>query len=195
MVLENTTGGQVRSALHRRVAQLSARGLPCTWMARLFNAVHGQRRGALAPMSTNEARALCQHFDTAIAVPEQAWARPWATLLLGCADFIRLQTRARSWANIASAACWPAAGQHALHAQYRRLVDDHAPRPAAGRWCDTMRGHPVLAALAVGRTPTSCSPTHGFHGAAFTAEQRRRVTSSPGTAGRRLRCVLAHLDV
>ena len=88
VVLENTTGGQVLpTAYIAEVAQLArGRGLALHLDgARLFNAATANAE-AHGTDVYDEARAICQHFDTASLCLSKGLGAPVGSLLLGRAD-------------------------------------------------------------------------------------------------------------
>ena len=167
VVLENTTGGQVLPTPYiAEVAQLArSRGLALHLDgARLFNAATANAE-ANGTDVYDEARALCQHFDTVSLCLSKGLGAPVGSLLLGPAptSSARPSARARSWAApCASAACWPLRGSTRCSTMCAAWPTTTPccgswppawPRPgAATRYCKDAWPWPR-------RTPTSCSPT------------------------------------
>ena len=205
VVLENTTGGQVLPTPYiAEVAQLArSRGLALHLDgARLFNAATANAE-AHGTDVYDEARALCQHFDTVSLCLSKGLGAPVGSLLLGRADFIRQAKRTRKILGGAMRQCGllAAAGQHALQHHVRRLADDHALlRQLAAGLAEAGRGHPVLQgrlAVASAHTNILFTDVHADVAPAFTAwlaQHGVRVTSSLYGGQTRLRWV-THLDV
>ena len=149
VVLENTTGGQVLPTPYiAEVAQLArSRGLALHLDgARLFNAATANAE-AHGTDVYDEARAICQHFDTASLCLSKGLGAPVGSLLLGRADFIRQAKRTRKILGGAMRQCGmlAAAGHHALQHHVRRLADDHALlRQLAAGLAEAGHSHPVL---------------------------------------------------
>ena len=205
VVLENTTGGQVLPTHYiAEVAQLArSRGLALHLDgARLFNAATANAE-AHGTDVYDEARALCQHFDTVSLCLSKGLGAPVGSLLLGRADFIRQARRTRKILGGAMRQCGllAAAGQHALQHHVRRLADDHALlRQLAEGLAEAGRSHPVLQgrlAVASAHTNILLTDVHADVAPAFTAwlaQHGVRVTSSLYGGQTRLRWV-THLDV
>ena len=205
VVLENTTGGQVLpTAYIAEVAQLArSRGLALHLDgARLFNAATANAE-AHGTDVYDEARAICQHFDTASLCLSKGLGAPVGSLLLGRADFIRQAKRTRKILGGAMRQCGmlAAAGQHALQHHVRRMADDHALlRQLAAGLAEAGRSHPVLQ----GRLSVASAHTNILFTdvdaelapalSAWLAQHGVRVTTSLYGGQTRLRWV-AHLDV
>ena len=205
VVLENTTGGQVLPTRYiAEVAQLArSRGLALHLDgARLFNAATANAE-ANGTDVYDEARILCQHFDTVSLCLSKGLGAPVGSLLLGRADFIRQAKRTRKILGGAMRQCGllAAAGQHALQHQVRRLADDHALlRQLAAGLAEAGRSHPVLQgrlAVASAHTNILFTDVHADVAPAFTAwlaQHGVRLTGSLYGGQTRLRWV-THLDV
>ena len=158
VVLENTTGGQVLPTPHiAEVAQLArAWPGPAPDGARLFNAATANAE-AHGTDVYDEARALCQHFDTVSLCLSRAWARPWARCCWAVPiSSARPSARARSWRRHAPVRPAGRCGQHALQHHVRRLVDDHALlRQLAAGLAEAGRGHLSARRLAVASAHTN----------------------------------------
>jgi len=205
VVLENTTGGQVLPTPYiAEVAQLArSRGLALHLDgARLFNAATANAE-AHGTDVYDEARALCQPFDTVSLCLSKGLGAPVGSLLLGRAEFLRQAKRTRKILGGAMRQCGllAAAGQHALQHHVRRLADDHALlRQLAAGLAEAGRNHPVLQgrlAVASAHTNILFTDVHADVAPAFTAwlaQHGVRVTSGLYGKQTRLRWV-AHLDV
>lgn len=205
VVLENTTGGQVLPTPYiAEVAQLArSRGLALHLDgARLFNAATANAE-AHGTDVYDEARALCQHFDTVSLCLSKGLGAPVGSLLLGRAEFLRQAKRTRKMLGGAMRQCGllAAAGQHALQHHVRRLADDHALlRQLTEGLGEAGRSHPVLQgrlAVASAHTNILFTDVHADVAPAFTAwlaQHGVRVTSSLYGGQTRLRWV-THLDV
>ena len=205
VVLENTTGGQVLPTPYiAEVAQLArGRGLALHLDgARLFNAATANAE-AHGTDVYDEARAICQHFDTASLCLSKGLGAPVGSLLLGRADFIRQAKRTRKILGGAMRQCGmlAAAGHHALQHHVRRMADDHALlRQLADGLAQAGHDHPVLQGrLAVVSAHTNILFTDVDADVApaltrWLAQHGVRCTSSLYGHQTRLRWV-THLDV
>ena len=113
--------------------------------ARLFNAATANAE-AHGTDVYDEARAICQHFDTASLCLSKGlglrWARCcWAAPTSSAAK----RTRKILGGAMRQCGMLAAAGHHALQHHVRRLADDHALlRQLAAGMAETGRSHPVL---------------------------------------------------
>lgn len=205
IVLENTTGGQVLpNAYIAEVAQLAReRGLALHLDgARLFNAAtaNAARNGTDV---YDEARALCNHFDSVSLCLSKGLGAPVGSLVLGKRSFIQQARRTRKilGGGMRQAGVLAAAGLHALQHHVRRMADDHAQLDRLARGLtEAGRSHPVLQGrLTVRPWQTNILFTDVDDGVApaFTAWLAQggvRLTSSLYGGNTRLRWV-THLDV
>jgi threonine aldolase len=205
VVLENTTGGRVLPTPYiAEVAQLArSHGLAMHLDgARMFNAAaaNAHTRGTDV---YEEARAICQHFDSASVCLSKGLGAPVGSLLLGSKDFIAQARRTRKilGGGMRQAGLLAAAGLHALQQHVRRLQDDHLLLETLAQGLRALgQNHPVLSGkLSVASAHTNilfCDVDAEVAPAltAWLAQHDIRVTGSLYGGGTRLRWV-AHLDV
>lgn len=130
IVLENTTGGKVLPLNYmREVSQLAQRHGLRTHIdgARLLNAaVALATANRMDPMQ--QARDICQSYDSVSLCLSKGLGAPVGSLLLGSKPFIAQARRTRKMlgGGMRQAGLLAAAGIHALHNNVQRLADDHA---------------------------------------------------------------------
>jgi threonine aldolase len=205
VVLENTTGGQVLATPYiAEVSQLAhARGLSMHLDgARMFNAATANAH-ALGTDVYDEARAICQHFNSVSVCLSKGLGAPVGSLLLGSRAFIAQAKRTRKMlgGGMRQAGILAAAGLHALQQHVRRMQDDHALLNTLAQGLSAIgQNHPTLAGkLAVASAHTNilfcdvqADVAPAF--AAWLAQNNILVTGSLYGGATRFRWV-THLDV
>jgi threonine aldolase len=129
VVLENTTGGKVLPLSYMRsVAELARRhGLRAHIDgARLFNAAVALAQ-ADGSDPLQQARAICDGYDSVSVCLSKGLGAPIGSLLLGSHDFIQQARRTRKMlgGGMRQVGVLAAAGIHALQQHVHRLADDH----------------------------------------------------------------------
>lgn len=130
IVLENTTGGKVLPLNYmREVSQLAQRHGLRTHIdgARLLNAaVALATANRMDPVQ--QARDICQSYDSVSLCLSKGLGAPVGSLLLGSKPFIAQARRTRKMlgGGMRQAGLLAAAGIHALQNNVQRLADDHA---------------------------------------------------------------------
>lgn len=125
LVIENTTGGKVLplSYMQQMSALAKQYGLACHIDgARLMNAAV-----SLPGDPYDNARALCQGFDSVSLCLSKGLGAPVGSLLLGSTEFIHRAKRVRKMlgGGMRQAGLLAAAGEYALRHHVNRLANDH----------------------------------------------------------------------
>lgn len=207
LVIENTTGGKVLPLSYMRAARELAqrRGLRTHIDgARLLNAAVALADGG---DPWQQARQLCESYDSLSLCLSKGLGAPVGSLLLGSREFIQQARRVRKMlgGGMRQAGILAAAGIHALDHHVLRLADDHAHArqlheglsrfaSAHPRLRDMVQLHPVQTNIVFFDIDTGIADAFLQHLAAHGVLVTGGYFKSAQRAMKRIRWV-THLDV